>query len=145
MRMEALPALDLMDLALHVFHPPKSNSARTDPPSTRVQAKSLFDVDWVPTNMNVPKGRAKLLILEDNDAVIKMCNKQRSPMMRHVTRTHRVDLDWIFERIHTDKCIRLRYINTKQQIADIFTKGSFTESTWKTLLGLFQISLGKTA
>ena len=33
------------------------------------------------------------------EAVIKMIPKGRSPTMRHVSRTHRVALDWLFDRI----------------------------------------------
>ena len=60
--------------------------------------------------------------------------------MRHVGRTHRVDLDWIFERLLTDPSIRMSWVNTKQQLADVFTKGSFTEQTWKELCNLIQIA-----
>ena len=43
--------------------------------------------------------------------------------MRHVARTHRVDL----------------YVGTKEQIADMFTKGSFTIEQWSKLCRLAQI------
>ena len=36
----------------------------------------------------------------------------------------------------TDEAISMCYIPTKEQIADIFTKGTFTEATWKYLLNL---------
>ena len=42
---------------------------------------------------------------------------------------HRVDVDWLLERILTDTGISIKYVNTKFQLADIFTKGSFTEIT----------------
>ena len=84
-----------------------------------------------------------MVILEDNDAVIKMCVKGRSPNMRHVARTHRIDLDCLFERLLKDSATTMRYISTKQQLADMFTKGSFTEITWKTLLTLVQIGIQK--
>ena len=35
-----------------------------------------------------------LFVSEDSDAVIKMIIKGRSPTMRHVSRTHRVNVDW---------------------------------------------------
>ena len=53
----------------------------------------MIDVDYVPPSFPTSGGFAKLLILEDNDAVIKMTIQGRSPNMRHVARTHRVDLD----------------------------------------------------
>ena len=37
-----------------------------------------------------------LYIFEDNEGVIKMTIKGRSPTMRHVSRTHRVAPDWLF-------------------------------------------------
>ena len=80
-----------------------------------------------------------MLVLEDNDAVIKMTLKGRSPNMRHVARTHRVDLDWLFERFQNDPGILIRYVNTLKQIADILTKGSFTSQTWNRLCELASI------
>ena len=69
----------------------------------------------------------------------QMCVKCRSPAMRHVMRTHRVDLDWLFERIHKDPSIAIKWIGTLQQLADIFTKGSFSEATWRQLCAQFLI------
>ena len=42
--------------------------------------------------------------------------------MRHVSRTHSVALDWLFDRIILDPKIQIRYTDTKHQIADILTK-----------------------
>ena len=41
--------------------------------------------------------------------------------MRHVSRTHRVALDWLFDRINLDPEIQFKYIDTENQIADILT------------------------
>ena len=60
--------------------------------------------------------------------------------MRHVSRTHRVALDWLFDRINLDPKIQIKYIETKNQLADILTKGSFTRDEWNHLLTLFNIS-----
>ena len=68
-----------------------------------------------------------------------MCKKGRSPNMRHVPRLLRINLDFIFERIQHDDALKLRYVNTKFQAADIFTKGSFTQQTWNFLLELIQV------
>jgi hypothetical protein len=103
--------------------------------------QELLSVDFVPSNMPTINGRGKLIILEDNDARIKMCFKARSTTMRHVPRVHRVDVDWLLERILVDTGTNIKYINTKAQIADIFTKGSFTELTWSVLCKLFQLGL----
>ena len=64
--------------------------------------------------------------------------KSRRPTMRHVSETHRVALDWLFDRINLDS--KIRYIDTKHQFADILTKGNFTRDEWNNLLHLFNIS-----
>ena len=66
--------------------------------------------------------------------------KGRSPTMRHVSRTHRVALDWLFDRINLDTKIQIKYIDTKNQLADTLTKGNFTRDEWNHLLCLFNIS-----
>ena len=78
-------------------------------------------------------------MFEDNEAVIKMIIKARSPAMRHVSRTHRVALDWLFDRINLDSKIQIKYIDTKNQLADILTKGNFTRDEWNHLLCLFNM------
>ena len=60
--------------------------------------------------------------------------------MRHVSRTHRVALDWLFERVNLDSKIQTRYTDTKHQLADILTKGNFTRDERNNLLYLFIIS-----
>jgi hypothetical protein len=105
------------------------------PPGTQ----ELLNIDYVPCNIPEMSDRAKLLIMEDNDAVIKMCMKVRAPTMRHMQRTHRIDVDSLFERTHGDKSIWIKYINTKFQLADIFTKGSFSVHTWRDLCKLLQV------
>ena len=60
--------------------------------------------------------------------------------MRHVSRTHRVDLDWLFDRINLDPEIQIKYIDTKNQLADILTEGNFTRDEWNHLLWLFKVS-----
>ena len=73
-------------------------------------------------------------------AVIKMIIKGRSRTMRHVSRTHRVALDWLFDRINLDPKIQIKYIDTKNQLADILTKVNFTRDEWNHLFCLFKIS-----
>ena len=60
--------------------------------------------------------------------------------MRHGSRTHRVALDWLFDRINLDPKIQIKYIDTKNQLADILTKGNFARDAWNHLLCLFNIS-----
>ena len=60
--------------------------------------------------------------------------------MRHVSRTHRVALHWLYDRIKWDPKIQIKYINIKNQLADMLTKGNFTRDEWNHLLCLFNIS-----
>ena len=100
----------------------------------------IKDIDLVPSNVQSAHHEALLYVFEDNEAVIKMIIKGRSPTMRHVSRTRRVALDWLFDRINLDPKIQIKYIDTKNQLADILTKGSFTRDEWNHLLTLFNIS-----
>ena len=45
-----------------------------------------------------------------------------------------------FDRINLDSKIQIKYIDTKNQLADILTKGNFTRDEWNHLLCLFNIS-----
>ena len=100
----------------------------------------MKDIDTVPSNVQSARQEALLYVFEDNEAVIKMIMKGRSPTMRHVSRTHRVALDWLFDRINLDSKIQIKYIDTKNQLANILTKGNFTRDEWNHLLTLFNIS-----
>ena len=99
----------------------------------------LNNIDCVHSNVQFWHQEA-LCVFEDNEAVIKMIIKGRSPTMRHVSRTHRVALDWSFDRINLDPKIQIKYIETKNQLADLLTKGNFTRDEWNHLLCLFNIS-----
>ena len=100
----------------------------------------LNNTDCVPSNVQSSHQEDLLYVFEDNEAVIKMIIKGRSPKMRHVSRTHRVALDWLFDRINLDLKIQIKYIDTKNQLADILTKRNFTRDEWNHLLCLFNIS-----
>ena len=60
--------------------------------------------------------------------------------MRHVSRTDRVAFDWLFDRINLDPKTQNKYVDTKNQLADILTKGNFTRDEWNHLLTLLNIS-----
>ena len=79
-------------------------------------------------------------MFEDNEAVIKMIIKGRSPTMRHVSRTHRVALDWLVAGITLVSKIQIKYIDTENQLADILPKGKFTRDEWNHVLCLFKNS-----
>ena len=92
------------------------------------------------SSVNSSRKEALLYIFEDNEAVIKMIIKGRSLAMRHVSTTHRVALDWLFDRINLEPKIQIKYTDTKNQLADILTKGNFTRDECDHLLCLFNIS-----
>ena len=86
----------------------------------------LDKVDFISSNVNSSRREALLYVFEDNEAVIKMIIKGRSPTMRRVSRTHRVVLEWLFDRINLDTKIQIKYIDAMNQLADMLTKGNFT-------------------
>ena len=151
LRLDGIPALDLWDLIVLVLGNTIQTHDRTGQPvvncdkdhrsNKRSQGMNnvLNNFDCVPSNVQFSHQEALLYVFEDNEAVIKMIIKGRSPTMRHVSRTHRVALDWLFDRINLDPKILIKYIDTKNQLADILTKGNFTRDEWNHLLCLFNI------
>ena len=146
--MDGLPALELWDLIVSVLGnvshvsdgsgKPESDVHKRHKPHKKIDV--IKDTDSVPSNVQSARQEALLYVFEDNEAVIKMIIKGRSPTMRHVSRTHRVALDWLFDRINLDSKIQIKYIGTKNQLADILTKGNFTRDEWNHVLCLFNIS-----
>ena len=94
----------------------------------------LNNVDRVPSNVQFSDQEILLYVFEDNEAVIKMIIKGKSPTVGHVSRTHRVAVDWLFDRINLDFKIQIKYIDTKNQLAYMLTKRNFTRDEWNHLL-----------
>ena len=101
LRLDGIPALDLWDLIVLVFGNTTQNLDRTVRPVVcphtnhkRKQSQRVINdsdnVDLFPSNVRSARQEALLYVFEDNEAVIKMIIKGRSPTMRHVSRTHRV-------------------------------------------------------
>ena len=146
LRLDGIPALDLWDLVVAILgNTNQSHKQRRDPFVNKREVRStphtiqkrkrcqgmindLDNVDFIPSNVNSSHQEALLYVFEDNEAVIKMNIEGRSPTMRHVSRTHRVALDWLFDRINLDPKIQITYIDTKNQLADTLPKGNFTRS-----------------
>ena len=133
LRLDELSALELWDLIVSVLGntiqtPERPGRPVVNDEDQRSQGMTnvLNHIDCVPSNVQSSHHEALLYVFEDKEAVIKMIIKGRSPTMRHVSRTHRVSLDWLFDRINLDPKIQIKYIDTKNQLADILTKGSFT-------------------
>ena len=119
LRTDGIPALTLWDSVIEVFHsvPIRTDGPKKEPgrnPSTVVKPNMHnpipikhthvipTNIDYIPSNTTCSGSTAMLYVFEYNEAVIKMNIKGRSPTMRHVSRTHRVALDWLFDRINVD-------------------------------------------
>ena len=50
-----------------------------------------------------------------------------------------MDLDWLFERCQYDLAIMIRFVPTKDKLAGMLTKGSFTALQWQQQLKLWEI------
>ena len=85
----------------------------------------LDNVEFILSDVNSSHQEALLYVFEDNQAVIKMMKKGRSPTMRHVSRTHRVALDWLFDRTNLDPKIQIKYIDTKKPTRRHTDEGKF--------------------
>ena len=146
--LDGLPALELWDLIVSILGNVSRVSDGSGKPESDVHKRQksrkkmdvMKDIDSVPSNVQSARQEALLYVFEDNEAVIKMIIKGRSPTTRHVSRTHRVALDWLFVRIYLDSKIQIKYIDTKNKLADILTKGNFTREEWNHLLTLLNIS-----
>ena len=154
LRMDGLLALDLLDLVMEVLRttqgvpkpsqasfwkPVASSKSTTKINHVLTRNVDLSNVDQVRANVHLSGKWSRLYIFEDNEAVIKMIIKGRSPTMRHVSRTHSVALDWLFDGINLDPKIQIKCVDTKNQLADMLTKGNFTHDEWNNLLHLFNI------
>ena len=146
--MDGLLALELWDLIVSVLGnlsrvsdgsgKPESDVHKHHKPHKKIDV--MQDIDAVPSNVQSARQEALLYVFEDNEAVIKMIIKGRRPTMRHVSRTHKVALDWLFDRINLDPKIQFIYVDTKNQLADILTKGNFTRDERNHLLTLLKKS-----
>ena len=148
LRLDGITTFDVWDLIVAVLYGNtyQNYQVRGDPSKSPTRKKihgtidDLDNVNFIPSNVNSSRKEALLKIFEDNEALIKMIIKGRSPTMRHVSRSHRVALDWLFDRINLDPKIQIKYIDTKNQLADILTKGNFTRDECNHLLCLFDIN-----
>ena len=95
LRLDGLRALELWDLIGSVFGSVSQVSDRSGQPDNDVnkhhqsQGKIyvMENIDSVSSNVQSSRQEALLYVFEDNEAVIKMIIKRRSPTMRHVSRT----------------------------------------------------------
>ena len=101
MRLDGLLALELWDLIVSVLGNVSRVSDRSRQLDSDVHKRHksqkkidvMADIDTVLSNVQSARQEALLFVFEDNEAVIKMIVKG-SLTVRHVSRTHRVALDW---------------------------------------------------
>ena len=72
--------------------------------------------------------------MEDNQATILVVRKGYSPKLRHISRTHKVNLSCLSE-VFSDDDVSIEYVDTKEQAADIFTK-ALQPQKWGAALNL---------
>ena len=121
LRLDGIPALDLWDRIVAVLHgnTNQRNEAQGDLCTNQREVRStphtiqkrkqshgvindLDNFDFIPSKVTSSCQEALLYVFEDNEATIKMIIKGRSPTIGHVSRTQRVALDWLFDRINLD-------------------------------------------
>ena len=139
-RSDGIPALDFSGLGREVLHSSNNVAAPGNPSRDEIQSRhtntrtkrhgnrdndELSNVDHVITSEKPSQFEAMLHIFEDNEAVIKVIIKGRCPTTRNVSRIHKVTLD-LSARINLDTKIHIKYVDTKNQLADILTNCNFT-------------------
>lgn len=121
-RPEGLPNIHLWTQLLDVLsgttdRKEKFTAKQGESACDKYQSISLEYVDWVPPSMPpLLKYGRKFVFVQDNDTVIKMVVKGHAPLLKHVSRTHRVDLDWSlsFRQIYSYTLTACRYVNQGQ-------------------------------
>jgi hypothetical protein len=70
---------------------------------------------------------------EDNQATIRMLESGKNPTLRHLPRTHKVDLAWLFQEFKKST-YDLKYCTSEEQAADIFTKHFVNSDKWNDVM-----------
>ena len=130
LRMDGLPALDLCDIVIEVLRStnntarqgrqaqgdlcgtgaiPSTKTTKTPTEKRKSEVEQLSNVDYVPTNTHSSHNESQLYI------------------------------DWLFDRINLEPEIQINFVSTKNQLADILTKGSFSRDEWNHLLCFFNL------
>ena len=131
LRLDGLPALELWDLLVNDVHKRHKSQRKID---------VMENIDSVPSNVQSSRQEALLYVFEDNEAVIKMIIKGKSPTRDIFPGPTELRLIRCSIELTLDPKMRIKYIDTKNQLADIWTKGNFTRDEWNHLLTLFNIS-----
>ena len=76
-----------------------------------------------------------LVLHEDNQATLRVIKTGRSPALRHLSRTHHVNIAWLTERVN-ERELHPQYVDTSKQASDIFTKSFTNLVKWMSALQL---------
>ena len=76
---------------------------------------------------------------QNDQAVIQILKTQKNPILRHLHRTHRVNVSWFCEAFRNLKEAELMYCKTDEMAADIFTKAFTNRIKWNAALELIGI------
>ena len=157
LRMDGLLALGLWDVVIEVLRSP--NNTQTPIKSVSGHRYQTEECSRSPSKVK-PKGHrgvqrfsqlnhvianahsqweSRLHVFEGNLAVIKMIIKGRRPTMRFVSGTRRVAVGCLFDRIDMYPRIHIKYVDTRNQLEDMITKGRCTRDEWNHLLHLLNI------
>ena len=79
-----------------------------------------------------------MVLLEDNQATIRILEPGRSPAFRHTDKTQRLNLAWLAEQFGRKHFV-LVYVASILQAADIFTKPFSNAEKWDKLIKLLAI------
>ena len=82
------------------------------------------------------------VVLEDNQATIRILESGKSPAFRHADKTQRINLGWIAEQFRR-RHYKMAYVNTNLQAADILTKPFTNADKWSKALVLMRIGPDK--
>ena len=99
----------------------------------------LDNVDFISSNVNSSRQEALLYVFEDNEVDDQDDQREEARQWDMFPEPTELLLIGCF-RINSDPKIQIKYIDTRNQLADIQTKGNSTRDEWNHLLCLFNIS-----
>ena len=80
----------------------------------------------------------KVYVHEDNTSMIQALRAGRNPTMRHLGRTHRVSIGFLYEQLNTGD-FELCYEVSSRMAAEIYTKAFTDAQKWAVVREVFNI------
>ena len=111
----------------------QTSVSHSTPEAEIVSAAAALRLAGLPTLdlfETVLKRLVYLELMEDNQSTIQIIKTGRNPTMRHISRTHGVNVAWLHDCYVTNK-FGMIYQKTDGQSADIFTKAFRDAEKWK--------------